>query len=177
MLSSQGPFLDGPSTTYSLPKSFHSWLLLILWDFRSISHSRVFPFTSPWLIYSMTFIYHHHEPIIIWNYLCYLFACWIIPLGVSLGAQMVKNLSAVWETRVQSWIGKIPWRRKWQPSLVFLLEKFHGQRSLVGYSPWDCKELDTIDDAGHCSLPFHEKASCMRVGTLYFFVCACILKA
>ena len=33
------------------------------------------------------------------------------------------------------WVGKIPWRRKWQPTLVFLLGKFNGQRSLVGYSP------------------------------------------
>ena len=41
------------------------------------------------------------------------------------------------------WFGKIPWKRKWQPTPVFLLGKFHGQRSLVGYSPWGCKESDT----------------------------------
>ena len=35
--------------------------------------------------------------------------------------------------RLDSWVGKIPWRRKWQPTLVFLPEKSHGQRSLVGY--------------------------------------------
>ena len=40
------------------------------------------------------------------------------------------------------WIGKIPWRRKWPPSPEFLLGKFHGQRSLAGYSPWGCKDLD-----------------------------------
>ena len=33
------------------------------------------------------------------------------------------------------WVRKIPWRRKRQPTPVFLLEKSHGQRSLVGYSP------------------------------------------
>ena len=38
------------------------------------------------------------------------------------------------------WVGKIPWRRKWQPTPVFLPEKFHGQRSLVGHSPWGLKE-------------------------------------
>jgi len=38
------------------------------------------------------------------------------------------------------WIGKIPWRRKWQPNPVFLLGKSHGQRSLAGYSPWGSKE-------------------------------------
>ena len=37
------------------------------------------------------------------------------------------------------------WRRKWQPTPVFLPGKSHGQRSLVGYSPWGCKELDTIE--------------------------------
>ena len=34
-----------------------------------------------------------------------------------------------------------PWRRKWQPTPVFLPGKFHGQKSLVGYCPWGCKEL------------------------------------
>ena len=43
------------------------------------------------------------------------------------------------------WIGKIPWRRKWQPAPVFLLGAFHGQRSLAGYSPWDRKESDTTE--------------------------------
>ena len=39
------------------------------------------------------------------------------------------------------WVGKIPWRREWQPTPVFLPGKFNGQRSLPGYRPWDCKEL------------------------------------
>ena len=33
------------------------------------------------------------------------------------------------------WVGKIPWRRKWQPTPVFLPGESHGQRSLAGYSP------------------------------------------
>ena len=37
------------------------------------------------------------------------------------------------------WFGKIPWRRRWQPTPVFLPGKSHGQRSLAGYSPWGCK--------------------------------------
>ena len=41
------------------------------------------------------------------------------------------------------WVGKIPWRRKWQPTPVFFPGKFHGQRSLVGYSPWGGRESDT----------------------------------
>ena len=39
------------------------------------------------------------------------------------------------------WVGKIPWRRKWQPTPVFLPGKSHGQRSLVGYSPWGHKRV------------------------------------
>ena len=41
-------------------------------------------------------------------------------------------------------VRKILWRRKWQPAPVFLPGKSHGQRSLAGYSPWGCKEWDTI---------------------------------
>ena len=43
------------------------------------------------------------------------------------------------------WVGKIPWRRKWQPTPVLLPGKFHGWRSLVDYSPRDRKELDTAE--------------------------------
>ena len=43
------------------------------------------------------------------------------------------------------WVGKIPWRRKWQPTPVLLPGKFYGQRSLVGYSPWNHKELDVTE--------------------------------
>ena len=46
---------------------------------------------------------------------------------------------------VQSWVGKTPWRRKWQPTPVFLPGKSHGQRSLAGYGPWGCKESDTTE--------------------------------
>ena len=42
-------------------------------------------------------------------------------------------------------VGKIPWRRKWVPIPVLLPGEFHEQRSLVGYSPWGCKEPDTTE--------------------------------
>ena len=41
------------------------------------------------------------------------------------------------------WVGKILWRRKWQPTPIFFPEKSLGQRSLAGYSPYGCKESDT----------------------------------
>ena len=40
------------------------------------------------------------------------------------------------------WVRNIVWRRKWQPTVVFLPGESHGQRSLAGYSPRGCKELD-----------------------------------
>ena len=56
-------------------------------------------------------------------------------------AQMVKNLPAMQETWVRAWVGKISWRRAWQPTLVFLPGKFHGQRSLAGYIPWGLQRV------------------------------------
>jgi len=44
--------------------------------------------------------------------------------------------------RFQPWVGMISGSKKWQPTPIFLPGKFHGQRSLAGYSPWGHKELD-----------------------------------
>ncbi|CAI9180043.1 unnamed protein product [Rangifer tarandus platyrhynchus] len=49
--------------------------------------------------------------------------------------------------RFDSWVRKIPWRRKWQPTPVFLPGESHGPRSLVGYSPWGRRESDTTEHA------------------------------
>ena len=56
---------------------------------------------------------------------------------------MVKSLPTMQENWVRSLVGKIPWRRKWLPTQVFLPGEFHGQRSLAGFSPWGHIELDT----------------------------------
>ena len=81
-------------------------------------------------------------------------SCRVLPFWISFQMQRedlveflgsgsaVKNLPAMQETQVWSLDGKIPWRRKWQPTPGFLPSKSHGQKSLVGYSPWGCKELD-----------------------------------
>ena len=50
-----------------------------------------------------------------------------------------------WRSRLDPWVGKIPWRRKWQPTPIFLPGKFHGCRSLAGYNPWGCKESDMTE--------------------------------
>ena len=61
----------------------------------------------------------------------YIFAKW-----ASLVAQMVKELAYNAGDPGSIPRGKIPWRREWQPTPVFLPREFHGQRSLVGYGPW-----------------------------------------
>ena len=52
--------------------------------------------------------------------------------------------------RFDPWVRNIPWRRKWQATPVCLPGEFHGQRSLVGYSPWGLKELDRTDPTPLC---------------------------
>ena len=63
----------------------------------------------------------------------------------SLVAQMVKHLSTMRETWVRSLGWEDPSRRKWQSTPVLLPGKSHGQRSLVGYSPWTRKESGTTE--------------------------------
>ena len=57
----------------------------------------------------------------------------------------VKNPPTMQEMQVRPQGGKIPWRRKWQCTLVFLPGESHGQRSLAGYSPWGHRELDMTE--------------------------------
>ena len=61
------------------------------------------------------------------------------------GGTVVKNVCQFRRCKRQGfdpWVGKIPWSRKWQPTPVFLRGKFHGERSLAGYSPWGHEESD-----------------------------------
>ena len=53
------------------------------------------------------------------------------------------------------WVGKIPWRKEWLPTPVFLPGDSHGLRSLAGCSPWGHKELDVTEHAHtHTQVPF-----------------------
>ena len=58
------------------------------------------------------------------------------------GGSVVENLPVMQEHRLSPWVWKIPWRRKWQPTPIFLPGKSHGQRSLADYGPWGRKESD-----------------------------------
>ena len=71
------------------------------------------------------------------------------PLWINLAREMLfpggsddKESACNGRLRFSPWVGKIPWRRKWLPTLVFLPGEFHEQKSLVGYSPRDHKEAD-----------------------------------
>ena len=64
---------------------------------------------------------------------------------LSLVAQTIKRLPTLRETWVQSLGQEDPLERKWQPTPVLLPGKSHGWRSLLGYSPWGRKELDTTE--------------------------------
>jgi len=74
---------------------------------------------------------------------------------------MVKNLPAVWETQVQSLGWEDPLEREWLPTPVFLPGEFHGQRNLVGFSPWGCKEPDMTEQLIH---------TCILYKTLYMIL-------
>ena len=52
-------------------------------------------------------------------------------------------------SRSSPWVKKIPWRREWLPTPVFLPKEFHGQRSLAGYSPQGGKESDRTEQLTH----------------------------
>ena len=77
-------------------------------------------------------------------------------------AQMVKNLPAMPETHVWYVDQEDPWRKEWQPTLVFLPWEPHGQRSLAGYSPWGSQRVRlNWSDLSHTHILFilHRESS------------------
>ena len=136
---------------------FHSLYLFIeVWILVSVGTN---PISLGWRIGWFT-LYKKCLHFLNWNIYLYLFAnfqcCIEMTLSMALNriyplfkfliamsrkraspvAQTVKNLPVEWETWVDPCFGKIPWRRKWKPTPVFLPGEFREQRSLVGYSPW-----------------------------------------
>ena len=87
----------------------------------------------------------------------------------SLVAQMAKRLPTMWETGFDLWVGKISWRRKWQPTPVLLPGKSRERRSLVGCSPWGRWGSDTTE-----RLHFHFSLSCTGEGNGNPLQCSCL---
>ena len=69
-----------------------------------------------------------------------LFVCFFNVLGNSSGKEPTCQCRRRKRCEFDPWVGKILWRRARHPTPVFLPGESHGQRSLAGYSPWDCKE-------------------------------------
>ena len=64
--------------------------------------------------------------------------------------QTVKNICLQCRRpRFNPWVRKIPWKREWLPTPVFLPGEFHGKKNLVGYSPWGLKELGVNEQLTH----------------------------
>ena len=72
------------------------------------------------------------------------------------------------------WVKKSPWRREWLPTSVFLPREIHGQRSLVGYSPWGHKESDTTE---RLTLPLSMKWSDVSWHRGFYWPNLCYLKS
>ena len=68
------------------------------------------------------------------------------PCGSAIKHPPLQEMQEMW---VQSWFGKIPWRKTWQPTPVFLPGESHGKRSLVDYTPLHCRESDVTEVTEH----------------------------
>ena len=94
------------------------------------------------------------------NFMFLLFICyWSIGLPRRLsGKHSACQCTRRRRCRFDPWVGKIPWRRAWQPTPLFLSGESHGQRSLAGYRPWGCKEQDMTEH------------TCIWLSILYYFL-------
>ena len=91
-------------------------------------------------------------PVWIWFSNFFTVGMWEILIAVSPGLpwwlcskESTCNAGDAGDLGVIPWVGKIPWRRKWQPTSVFLPGKSHGERGQVDRSPWGHKESDTTE--------------------------------
>ena len=75
-------------------------------------------------------------------------------------AQMVKNLPVVWETWAQSLGREDPLEEEMANHSSIFAQRIHRQRSLVGYSPQGCKELDKIEQLTHTQICMPESLCC-----------------
>ena len=83
-----------------------------------------------------------------------------LPRGLS-GKETARQCNRRRRFRFDPWVGEILWSRKWKPTPVFSPGKFHGQRSLEGYSPGAAKSQTQL------SMAWHEVTEINRVGDLF----------
>ena len=85
--------------------------------------------------------------------------------------KLASNLKTAVDNRVsfKGFVRENKWRRQWHPTPVLLPGKSHGQRSLVGCSPWGRYKSDTTEQ-----LPFHFSLSCIGEGNGNPLQCSCL---
>ena len=145
----------------------------------SVLHMYFIPSSLPLLILHPLFpffasLFHLEPPVFfgvvfffsflyLWVYFCLaIYSCLNFPGGSS-GKESTCQCRRWRRSGFSPWVGKIPWRRKWQPTPVFLPGEAYGQRSLAGYSPWGHKESDMTEAAEH---------TCMRVPQIVNGLCS-----
>ena len=100
-----------------------------------------FDYIDCFLIDCWEFLIYSECKTLIWHVIC---KYQVIPGGAS-GKESACQCRRHRRHGFHPWVRKILWSRKWKLIPVFLPGKFHGQRSLLGYSPWGCKELDMTE--------------------------------
>ena len=139
---------------YAFPRHTHTWIqtCILMYLNTSQNHTVCTQFYNLFLLLYYEFFTYHSL-----SYFTYLrFQYSTVRIWTSLVAQMVKRLPTMRRPGFDPWVRKISWSRKWQPTPVFLPGKFHGRRSLVGYSPWGRKESDTTEQ-------LHSLTHCMDI--------------
>ena len=127
------PYSEEPSRLQSMGVA-KSGTWLSEWHFHFHEHWSAFLF----LLFKKIILFYS----IIGLQSCFSFRCTGFPGGTR-DKEPECQCSRLESHGLDPWVGKIPWRRKWQPTPVLLAGESHGQRSLAGYSPWGCKELTT----------------------------------
>ena len=123
----------------SLGLLFFNWFLLLFLLLRCMSYSFILEI-KPLLVASFATIFPHSVDCL-----------FILLLGLLWWLSSNKSPS-MQEMLVQFLGLKIPWRRAWRPTPVFLPGESHGQRRLAGYSPWGCKQLDMTEATEHACM-------------------------
>ena len=91
-------------------------------------------------------------PLYLSCWFCFSGELWLILILCGIWASLVAQTIICLQCRrprFDPWVGKIPWRREWQPTPIFLTREIHEQRRQAGYSPWGRKELDTTEQLTH----------------------------
>ena len=123
------------AAVHGVPKSqiwLSNWTELNLWGYNlALTHLQP-PLTFSGQLCKLYTNLHH-------------FGCQHGPTGLPWWLSGKESAFQCRRCRFDPWVSKIPWRRKWQPALVFLPGKSHGQEEPRAYSPWESKESDRTE--------------------------------